>query len=148
MGKLNDLVKAGMWKGVANLVAPDPVVLTAARTVRADETGTTFFLDLAGGFAVTLPAPALGLRYEFIVKTAPTTAYTIVTASSANVIKGRQHSAAGDAGDTGTADDTITFVASSAVAGDRVSVVSDGTSWFALASSTLAASVTFTQASA
>lgn len=51
------------------------------------------------------------------------------------------------AGDTGTADDTITFVDGQAVAGDRVDVVSDGTSWFAFAFSRVAAGITFTQAS-
>jgi hypothetical protein len=70
-----------------------------------------------------------------------------VTDSSANVIKGLQNSAAGDAGDTGTADDTITFVDGQAVAGDRVDVISDGTSWFAYARSKVAAGITFTQAS-
>ena len=53
---------------------------------------------------------------------------------------------AGDAGDFGTADDTISFVASNALAGDRVEVFSDGTSWFAYARSKVAAGVTFTQA--
>ena len=67
--------------------------------------------------------------------------------SSANIIQGNQNSVAGDAGDSGTADDTISFVANQSVAGDRVHVVSDGTSWFAYAISRVAAGITFTQAS-
>lgn len=122
--------------------------LITTKTVSADESGTTFFLDLAAGFVTTLPAPAAGLTYEFIVKTAPSGgSYTIVTNSSANIIKGQQYLAANAAGDTGTADDTITFVNGQAVAGDRVVLKSDGTSWFAYAFTSVAAGLTFTQAS-
>jgi hypothetical protein len=117
--------------------------------ITAAESGKTFFLELATGFVSTLPAPAIGLRYTFVVKTAPSGgSYTVVTTSSANIIKGQQFSSAGDAGDSGTADDTITFVDGQSVAGDRVEVISDGTSWFAYAFSDVAAGITFTQASA
>lgn len=43
---------------------------------------------------------------------------------------------------------TITFVDGQAVAGDRVELISDGTSWFAYAFSKVQAGITFTQASA
>jgi hypothetical protein len=122
--------------------------LTAASTLTAAQSGTTFFLNSATEFATTLPAPAAGVAFTFIVKAAPSGAsYTIVTASSANIIKGQAYPASGAAGDTGTADDTITFVDAQAVAGDMVTVISDGTSWFAKAYCAAAAGVTFTQAS-
>jgi hypothetical protein len=122
--------------------------LTAASTLTAAQSGTTFFLNSATEFATTLPAPAAGVEYTFIVKTAPSGAsYTVVTASSANIIKGQAYPASGAAGDTGTADDTISFVDAQAVAGDMVTVISDGTSWFAKAYCAVAAGVTFTQAS-
>lgn len=121
--------------------------LTAASTLTAADSGKTFFLNLAGGFATTLPAPAAGLKFTFIVKTAPTTAYTIVTSGSANIIVGQQHDAGGAAGDTGATDDTISFVANQAVAGDRVDLISDGTSWFAYGFTKVAAGMTFTTAS-
>jgi hypothetical protein len=122
--------------------------LTAASTLTAAQSGTTFFLNAATEFATTLPAPAAGLTYTFIVKTAPSGAsYTVVTASSANIIKGQAVNAAGVAGDTGTADDTISFVDGQAVAGDMVTVISDGTSWFAYGQCAVAAGITFTQAS-
>jgi hypothetical protein len=54
---------------------------------------------------------------------------------------------AGDAGDFGTADDTISFVANQSLPGDRIELRSDGTSWFAYATSKVAAAITFTQAS-
>ena len=122
--------------------------LTAASTLTAAQSGTTFFLNSATEFVTTLPAPAAGLNYTFIVGAAPSGAsYTVVTASSANIIKGQAVNAAGVAGDTGTADDTISFVDGLAVAGDQVTVISDGTSWFAKAFCAVAAGVTFTQAS-
>jgi hypothetical protein len=122
--------------------------LTAASTLTTAQSNTIFFLSSATEFVTTLPAPAAGLMYTFIVGAAPSGAsYTIVTTSSANIIKGQAVNAAGVAGDTGTADDTISFVDGQAVAGDQVTVISDGTSWFAKAFCAVAAGVTFTQAS-
>ena len=122
--------------------------LAAASTLTAAQSGRTLFLSAATEFATTLPAPAAGLTYTFIVGAAPSGAsYTIVTTSSANIIKGKAVNAEGVAGDTGTADDTISFVDGQAVAGDTVTVISDGTSWFASGFSAVAAGITFTQAS-
>ena len=104
--------------------------VSAANVITADETGKTFFLALAGGFASTLPAPAAGLRFRFVVSVSPTTAYTIVTNGSANIIKGGTIEIAGTASPYINNGDLITFVANTAVVGDWVEVVSDGTSWF------------------
>ncbi len=121
---------------------------TATKTVTAAESGTTFFLNSATEFVSTLPAPAAGLSYSFVVVAAPSGAsYTVVTSGSANIIVGKQFTSADAAGDTGTADDTITFVNGQAVAGDRVDLISDGTKWYAYAFSAVAAGITFTQAS-
>lgn len=123
-------------------------VLTGATTLTEADNGMALFLSATAEFATTLPAPFLGARFTFIVKAAPSGAsYTVVSGSSANIIKGLQNSVAGDAGDSGTADDTITFVDGQAVAGDKVELFSDGTSWFAYAISKVAAGITFTQAS-
>jgi hypothetical protein len=122
--------------------------LTAASTLTAEQSGSVFFLNAATEFATTLPAPVAGLTYTFIVKAAPSGAnYTIVTAASANIIKGQAYPASGDAGDTGTSDDTISFVSAAAVAGDMVTVISDGTSWFAKGFCAVATGITFTTAS-
>ena len=123
-------------------------VVTATNVITASESGKVFFLNSGTEFVSTLPAPAAGLHYTFIVTAAPSGAsYTVVTASSANIIKGQAVNAAGVAGDTGTADDTISFVDGQAVAGDRVDVFCDGTNWFAYGLSAVAAGITFTQAS-
>jgi hypothetical protein len=122
--------------------------LTAASVLTHEDNGLTFYLNAATEFATTLPAPFLGARFTFIVKAAPAGAdYTVVSGSSANIIKGLQNSVAGDAGDSGTADDTVSFVGGQAVAGDKVEFYSDGTSWFAYAISKVAAGVVFSQAS-
>jgi hypothetical protein len=134
---------------IGSIVGLDTVTtLAAASTLTAAQSNTIFFLSSATEFVTTLPAPAAGLTYTFIVGAAPSGAsYTIVTNASANIIKGQAVNAAGAAGDTGTADDTISFVDAQAVAGDQVTVISDGTSWFAKAFCAVAAGVTFTQAS-
>ena len=131
---------------VTGLAAVTP--LTALSTLTAAQSGRTFFLNSATEFATTLPAPAAGLVYTFIVAAPPSGAScTVVTNASANIIKGQAVNAAGAAGDTGTADDTISFVDAQAVAGDSVTVISDGTSWFAYGMCAVAAGITFTQAS-
>lgn len=132
----------------ASLAASATRAVTTTATISAADHNGQVLLNSATGFVTTLPAPIAGFQCEVISKLANTSGnHTIVTATSSNIIKGMQFSAAGDAGDTGTADDTISFVANSSVAGDRVVLRSDGTSWFAYAHSTLAASITFTQAS-
>lgn len=126
-------------------------ILSAAKVLTPDDNGKTFYLNLAGGFQVTLPSPELGLRMKFIVRTAPTTSYTIVTAGSSNVMKGHVLSSdlnAASDGDLETSGgDTFTFVLSKAVAGDWVEFESDGTSWFASARVSVFDGATITTAS-
>lgn len=124
-------------------------VLTATYTVPQSENGTTYYLNSATEFVTTLPSPFLGAEYEFVVSAAPSGAsYTVVTGSSANIVKGIAFNGeAAGVGDSGSADDTISFVNGQALAGDKVIVKSDGTSWFATAFCKVAAGITFTQAS-
>lgn len=139
------------WRLLGPAAAAVPAeVLSTARTVRAEESGKTFYLNLAGGFVVTLPAPALGLRFTFIVSTAPTTSYTVVTAASANVMLGHIVTSqdAGGSGDSETSGgDTFSFVANQAVVGDRADFESDGTSWFVRGTCKVVAGETITTAS-
>lgn len=133
--------------GSTHMLTPTVETLSAARALTAAESGKTLLLSLAGGFAVTLPPPAVGVRFTFIVAIAPTTAYTVVTSGSANIIKGFATNAAGASVTPLLDGDTITFVASQAVAGDQVTVVSDGTSWFMNGWAHVAAGITNTKAS-
>lgn len=108
--------------------------LTAASTLTAADSGKILFLNAATEFATTLPSPAAGLYFKFIVKAAPSGAsYTVVTAGSANILIGGINELEVDTGDDGPYDnngDTITFVDGVAVVGDWVELVSDGTSWY------------------
>lgn len=127
-------------------------VVTATNVITAAETGTTFFLNSATEFVSTLPAVAAGLKFSFIVTAAPSGAsYTIVTNSSANVIKGQVYTldvnSATDPDFETSGGDTISFVDAKAVAGDRVDVVCDGTNWFAYCFCSVFDAITITTAS-
>ncbi len=117
--------------------------LTGADTLTASENGKTFFLNAAGGFNVTLPAAAAGLRFEFIVKTAPTTAYTI-TSATADTIYGKVFASSGGDENSNVAGDVLNFVANTSLAGDRAVFISDGTSWFADGFCDVTGSITIT----
>lgn len=143
---------AGEINNVADASARVSTLTAAGLVLTAADTGKTYFIDNATGFvAATLPlaSTAAGVNFTFINKTANTSGnHTIVTSASENVLKGNQNDVGGAAGDNGTADDTISFVANQSVAGDKVELFCDGTSWFAYAISRVAAGMTFTQASA
>ena len=112
----------------------DCEVVTATNAITAAESGKTFFLASATEFLSTLPAPALGLRYKFIVALAPSGAsYTIATNGSANIIIGGINELEVDDTEDGpysAVGDLISFVDAVAVVGDWCEVISDGTSWF------------------
>ncbi len=109
--------------------------VAATNVIAASESGTVFFLSHATEFVSTLPAPAAGLRFTFIVANAPESAsYTIVSNSSANIIIGQIYTtdvnSATDPDFETSGGDTITLVDAKAVVGDRVEVFCDGTNWF------------------
>lgn len=155
LGVLSNTLYAniGLTGGATPLLGPATgEVVTTTNVITASENGKTFFLDLAAGFVSTLPAPAVGLRFRFVVKTAPTGgSYTIVTNASANVMKGHILSsdlnAATDADFETAGGDTFSFVQSKAVAGDWADFETDGTSWFVRASNTVFDASTITTAS-
>lgn len=113
-------------------------VVAATNVITVAESGKTFFLNAAAEFVSTLPAPAAGLNYTFIVTAAPASAsYTVVTEGGCQILAG--HVLAVDLAGTDSGTDvegaatgtTITFVDSVSVVGDKAYVISDGTSWFA-----------------
>jgi hypothetical protein len=108
--------------------APDEAV-TATNVITADESGRTFYLNASGGFTSTLPLPHKGLKYTFIVKTAPATAYIITTNAGANLMYGTYLDIVGEL-TYFAAQDTLNFVASTSVVGDRLEVESDGAVWY------------------
>ena len=121
--------------------------VAATNVIAATESGMTYFLSHATEFVSTLPAPAAGLRFTFIVVNPPETdSYTIVTNAAAQILGGHVLAADGNAGDVESpaAGTTITFVDGASVAGDRVDVISDGTSWYAQCTCAVATGITIT----
>lgn len=109
-------------------------VVITTKAVLAAESGKTFYLDLAAGFVVTMPAVAIGLRYKFILRTSVTGSTTIVCPAAAALFKGHVlttdvNSATDPDFDT-TAVATLTFVLNKAVVGDLIEVECDGVNWF------------------
>jgi len=120
--------------------------VTATNVLTAAESGKVCFLSSATEFVSTLPAPAAGLHFTFIVAAAPSGAnYTVVTNASANVIEGLV--VVNGASVPGANEDTISFVSAAAVVGDWCKVVSDGTSWFVSGQGSAAGAITLTQVS-
>ena len=105
-------------------------IVITTNVLTAAESGKTFYLNLAGGFTTTLPAPAVGLYFRFIVKTAPTTSYVITTNGGADILYGMMLERAGTAGVAGAARDTFNFVANQSIIGDWAEFHSDGTNWY------------------
>ena len=118
-----------VWEEIGRSYANGAIELTTTKTVSAGENGKTFFLNSATEFVTTLPAPALGLKYTFIIKGAASGAnYTLVTNASANIMDVFILDIVGEL-TYAASRDVITFVDGGAT-GDRVTVESDGTNWF------------------
>lgn len=122
------------------------VTPTAAVTLTAAQSGATILLNAAAGFEITLPALAAGLRYRFQVGAAfATTNFTIVSASSTNIIEGG--AIVNSVYVPAVNEDTISFVATAETVGDYVDVECDGAKWLTSGVGALAGSITFTVAS-
>ena len=107
--------------------------VTATNVITADESGKTFFLSAAAGFETTLPTAESGLRFTFVVATAPTSNGYTITGSPADKIFGTVAcSGAEDTvnGVTADASDNVILVHNQAKIGDMVTFISDGTNWY------------------
>jgi hypothetical protein len=129
----------------------DGEVVSATNVISAEENGRTYFLNSSTEFVSTLPAPALGLRYTFIVTAAPTGAsYTIFTNGGSDIIKGQVYTLDVNSGTDpdfeASGGDTVSFVDGKAIAGDRVEVFCDGTNWFAYGFCSVFDAITITTA--
>jgi len=128
MGTIYRALKAGA----------DQRSLTADTTLTASDSGKTIFLD-AVGEAITLPAPTARVHYKFVVTAAvATSAWTIVATGaliSGSVTEaGLVQLAAGET--------TLTIVHTKSIAGDWITLESDGTNWYLAGQFSVAASFT------
>ena len=124
-------------------------VVTATNVITAAESGKTFFLNSATEFASTLPAPAAGVKFEFVVTAAPSGAsYTVATEGGCQILAGHVlTSGFADSGsdvETTATGTTLTFVDGVSVVGDKATFISDGTSWFVSAICAVEAGITIT----
>ena len=155
----DDITSQGVYSYMHKYVTPPQLAsmirsyedVTATNTIAGAECGTTYFLNSATEFVSTLPVPAAGCYFKFIVKAAPASAsYTVVTNASANILIGGINENEVDTNDDGPYDadgDTITFAVGVAAVGDYVEMISDGTSWYIAGQANADGGVTVTKAS-
>lgn len=116
--------------------------VTAAVTLKAEDSGTHLMLNAAAGVAITLPAVTQkGVNFRIGTKAVfATTNFTIV--ASTNVIQGG--AIVNSVFVPAVNENTISFVATAETIGDFVYIFSDGTSWHVSGVGASAGSITFT----
>jgi hypothetical protein len=124
-------------------------VLPSAKSLTHGDAGKTFYLNSTAEFETVLPAPKLGMKFEFVVKAAPSGAsYVISSKGDTNIILGQIYTSdvnsATDCDFEITGADNINFADGAAVVGDKVQVVSDGTYWYAYGFCSVYNGITFT----
>ena len=108
-------------------ILDETVTTTADVTLNQEQSGCVVFLNGAVTHDVTLPAPLAGLKFRFVCKDS-TAVVDIVEGSSGNLI-GSVVDIAGT-GDTAVSGDTKIIFDTTAVPGDYVDVVCDGSDWY------------------
>ena len=68
--------------GAANILSDYESITDATKTLVAADSGTVYGFNRAGGIVVTLPTPAAGITYTFLVETTFTSAGQIKTATT------------------------------------------------------------------
>ena len=107
-------------------VSQEAVSFTAANTLAQEHSGDVLFLASTTGTALTLPAPSASLRFDITISALPLSGQHSIVAPSA--ILAGTISATTTPITTASAT-TLTTGAGSAL-GDRVSLISDGSTWF------------------
>jgi hypothetical protein len=121
--------------------------ITAAKTVKEEETGTWFTLNAATGATVTLPSLGYGLRYRFIVGAAFATANWVIDSAEGDNITGNLVVAG--AAVPAAAEDQINFVNSAETVGDFIEIFADmnNSQWIVWGVGNSAGSITATDPS-
>ena len=123
---------------VASLT-PEIITPTAAVTLTAAQSGSIIALAQAAGVAITLPAPAVGLNYRFVVQTLFATTDWVITSASADMYGTVMEVSTVQlvAGAT-----TINLELGADTIGDYIDLYSDGVNWYVSGAMAQAASVT------
>ena len=120
--------------------------ITGAKTLVAADSGKTFFLNAAGGAAVTLPDVTIaGLRFEIMVGALFASTNWVVSSAEGDNIDGSVEVAGAVV--VAAAEDQINFVASAESLGDRIFLISDGVQWFVSGTAAASGGITVTDPS-
>jgi hypothetical protein len=125
------------------------VDIAAAYTVLPGDSGTTFIINQASAYEITLPLMSTierGWNAEFIIGTAAANAVTIANVTTEDTIVGMVSYSDTDSSNVATATaetavDEIVFI-SGAKLGDTVRIISNGVNYFATAQAHDAAHIT------
>ena len=101
--------------------------LAAAYTVLASDSGKVFTIDQDATFVITLPSDQEGLNYKFILTDAGS-GEVHITSGASNGIKG--FSMDPSIGINAIDNVLVEVVSGTAVIGDTVELVNDGTTWW------------------
>ena len=114
--------------------------ISSISTLTSAQSGTRFSIFQTSGYTITLPAPAAGLNYKFLMNT--TGAFTVSITDPISSLIGTLSNPV----DTIiiSAATSLNFVASTANAGDTIEVYGNGTSWFCKAVTGDAGGITIT----
>ena len=127
-------------------VKADSLPLAADATLTADDSGQIIFVDASGAAAevdITLPAPAKGLYYRFIVtEDTPTQDVKIIATSTIVYAILMIQSDTNEDNSVVAAGSTNVLIKQAAKKGDWVEYISDGTSWFVRGMGTVQAAFT------
>ncbi len=117
---------------------------TAAKTLVADDNGSTIMLNAAAGFTITLPAHKAGLRFKVITGAVFATTNFIIAAAAADVDTIEGSLIVAGAVVSVVAADQVNFVASAENVGDFVELFSDGTTWHVFGNALTTGAITAT----
>ncbi len=137
---MEKIVTIGGKKATADYGRDKAEILTAAKSLDANDSGTTFYLNSATEFTTTLPAAAdagLGWNCVFVVSAAPAAADYVITelatSDTDKIVVNGINELEVDTSDDGPYSAGCTNVAFKdgvAVAGDWIQIRCDGTSFF------------------
>lgn len=121
--------------------------LTASTTITAADSGKTYYMGTAD-VDVTLPVPADGVWYRFVVSGNFATTNMTVQGPAADATDDVMFGALEVAGAVVacSAEDTISFVNTAELPGDFVEIRSDGTNWYVTGQATTSGGITCTDA--
>lgn len=134
------VVSPGGFTGAITGGNTAPVVeLAAATTLTAAQSGSIVAFTGIVGYAVTLPSPADGLNYLFVVQDLFATTDWVITSAAANMYGTVMELSTVQAVAGAT---TINLELAADTIGDYIELFSDGTNWYVRGAMAQAASVT------